>query len=69
MSASRATLLTEFVHRPPERANEQVDHLDASYEEHGDELLHQLVSRVVADGELTITAVRAELASFVHCHA
>lgn len=57
------TLLTELVHRAPKRANEHVERLYALYDEHGDEALREAVSKVVADGTLTVTAVRAALVS------
>jgi transposase len=58
-----ATLLTELVHRAPQRANEQVERLYALYEEHGDDALREAVSMVVADGPRTVSAVRTALAS------
>lgn len=63
LGADMATLLTELVHRAPKRANEQVERVYALYEEHGDDALREAVSSVVAEGTLTVTAVRAALAS------
>lgn len=63
LGADMAALLTELVHRAPRRANEQVERLYALYEEHGAEDLRDATSRAVADGALTLTALRAELDS------
>jgi transposase len=63
LGADVATLLTELVHRAPKRANEHVERLYALYEESGDDELREAISRAVANGMLTVTAVRAELVS------
>ena len=63
LGADVATLLTELVHRAPKRANEHVERLYALYEERGEEDLRDAISRAVANGTLTVTAVRDELAS------
>jgi hypothetical protein len=63
LSVDVATLLTELVHRAPYRANEQVQRLYALDEEHGDDVLREAVSLVVADGPRTVSAVRTALAS------
>lgn len=63
LGADVTVLLTELVHRAPQRANEQIERLYAMYEEHGDDALREAISRAVAEKNLTVTAVRAALSS------
>ena len=57
LGADVLTLLTEIIHRAPRLANRRVEELYAAFERHGDAAFRAAVSKVVAAGTLTASAV------------
>ncbi len=63
LGAAALTLLTEITHREPKLSSRRVDELYALLKEHGDEAMREAFVQAVAQGMLSVAAVRRALSA------